>query len=718
MPTIRRRLLYTTELPLPSRFGPPPVRFSRRTRRSGLIHRENREPESGKESARTPAPPIMKERAPMNRRFTLITLSLTATVAFFLGLLVAGPLTPASVASASSVQASRPPATRSAPAPAPAVVNFADVVGPVNAAVVNIDATSRGHHHLPAWHPPLDPFSGPDRGTPRDTPPRDLLRRGAGSGFIIDASGLILTNQHVVDGAERLTVKLADGRSLRARDHRGRPRHRRRADQGGRRRGRCPWRRSAIRRRCGWASGCAPSATRWRTSTRVTVGVVSYLGRKLFDESLDDYIQTDAAINFGNSGGPLINARGEVIGINAAISSEGQQHRVRRADQPGARRSCRSCASAGRVVAGLHRRQPARRRSRTCERSLRLGARRAARWCEDVTAGSPGERAGLQRYDVIAAVDGRERRRSTDELIRDVVGAGARHARSALRVLRDGRDADGGGAAGRAAGPRGRRRRRAAPASATAARPAQRGPIGAERAGPRSRAGRTRLEAPDGAVGRDGDAGRAAQPGRRRGHRSAATSSSRSTATRDPDGRRLPAGSRPPRGPATSLTLLRLRSRAPASARCARSAVERPTAEHRSGTTPMKPRILVIDDEAAIRDSMRMILEYEGYEFLGAADGRGGHRARRARVARPRLPRHQDAGHGRPRGARAAQGAWPTTLPVVIISGHGTVATAVEATKLGAFDFIEKPLASERILLDHPQRPRLQPAARREPDAR
>ena len=112
----------------------------------------------------------------------------------------------------------------------------------------------------------------------------------------------------------------------------------------------------------------------------------------------------------------------------------------------------------------------------------------------------------------------------------------------------------------------------------------------------------------------------------------------------------------------------------------------------------MKSRILVIDDEAAIRDSLRMILEYEGYEFLGAATGQDG----LATVDRenPDLV-FLDIKMPGMDGLEVLQRikAANETVPVVMISGHATVTTAVDATKLGALDFIEKPLASERVLV-------------------
>ena len=97
----------------------------------------------------------------------------------------------------------------------------------------------------------------------------------------------------------------------------------------------------------------------------VTVGVVSFLGRKLFDASLDNYIQTDAAINFGNSGGPLINSRGEVIGINAAISSRASNIGFA-VPINGAAAILPQLRAARPRVARLHRRRAARRRSTTC----------------------------------------------------------------------------------------------------------------------------------------------------------------------------------------------------------------------------------------------------------------------------------------------------------------------------------------------------------------
>src|SRR3954466_11127802 len=112
----------------------------------------------------------------------------------------------------------------------------------------------------------------------------------------------------------------------------------------------------------------------------------------------------------------------------------------------------------------------------------------------------------------------------------------------------------------------------------------------------------------------------------------------------------------------------------------------------------MKARILVIDDEAGIRRSVRMILEYEGYDVQEASSGPEG--LAMAERDAPDLV-FLDVKMPGMDGLEALQRikAAKETLPVVIISGHGTVSTAVEATKAGAFDFIEKPLASERVLV-------------------
>ena len=112
----------------------------------------------------------------------------------------------------------------------------------------------------------------------------------------------------------------------------------------------------------------------------------------------------------------------------------------------------------------------------------------------------------------------------------------------------------------------------------------------------------------------------------------------------------------------------------------------------------MKSRVLVIDDEAAIRDSLRMTLEYEGYEFVGAATGQEGLAlAERESPDLVLLDVKMPGMDGlevldRLRGMNDG-------VPVVVISGHGTISTAVEATKKGAFDFIEKPFASDRVLV-------------------
>ena len=376
----------------------------------------------------------------MSRRFTIVTVALTAVVAFLVGAIVAGGLARSAVSAGAPA---KPSATRLVPArnatgPAMAsLVNFADVVERLNPAVVNIDTTTRGsgaRRRRGGARPadPSDPFDGPlDFGTPRD---RESPRRGAGSGFIIDADGSILTNHHVVDRAERIIVKLSDGRTLRARligsdpdtdialikveGQSGLPV--------------APLGDSSTLRMGEWV--CAIGNPLGYEHS-VTVGVVSFLGRKLFDMSLDNYIQTDAAIKFGHSGGPLINTRGAVIGINAAISSRasniGFAVPINGASAVLPQLRARGRVSRGYMGVGL------RDVDADLERSLKLSVDHGA-LVQDITAGSPADRAGLRPYDVITSLDDRLIT-NDDQLIREI-SARAPGTAARLRLVRDGHD--------------------------------------------------------------------------------------------------------------------------------------------------------------------------------------------------------------------------------------------------------------------------------------
>ena len=393
----------------------------------------------------------------MTRLYVITTATLTAVIGLLVGMLlsVERPVQPIAQSSAQGEASERDGTTAAElvdtrPLPASSL-NFADIAARLNPAVVNIDATARGRRARRLMEEggrkgPDDPFDPGTRGG-------DAPRRGTGTGFLIDPDGFILTNHHVIEGAERLTVKLADGRSLRA-DVIG-------SDPDTdialiRVAGPGPFKHATLgdssRLRVGeWVCAIGNPLAYEHT---VTVGVISFLGRKLFDPSLDNYIQTDAAISFGNSGGPLINSRGQVIGINSAIS--------RQASNIGfavpinqARAVIPQLKKLGRVERGYIG-VTLRDVDLDLQASLKL-ARADGALVQDVTPGSPGARVGLRPYDVIVSVDGSPVR-THDRLIRADRGTSARQLRQArIRARRT--HHCGLGEARRAAAAAGRSRR-------------------------------------------------------------------------------------------------------------------------------------------------------------------------------------------------------------------------------------------------------------------
>ncbi len=166
-----------------------------------------------------------------------------------------------------------------------------------------------------------DPFSGPETRQPRGPRQRQFKRRSLGSGIIVHKDGYILTNNHVVQGAEELEVKLADERTFKAEVV-----------------GADPKTELAVIRikeapdnlptaKLGDSDGLAVGdwvlaiGNPFGFAQTVSAGIVSAKGRVLGMALYENLIQTDAAVNPGNSGGPLVNLRGEVVGINTAIVS-------------------------------------------------------------------------------------------------------------------------------------------------------------------------------------------------------------------------------------------------------------------------------------------------------------------------------------------------------------------------------------------------------------
>ncbi|HVN24202.1 MAG TPA: DegQ family serine endoprotease [Syntrophorhabdales bacterium] len=206
--------------------------------------------------------------------------------------------------------------------------SLADLVDMVKPGVVNISATAT----VKVPGNPFSHFFGPDDQGPlgdffrrhwNEVPDRELKRRSLGSGFIIDKEGYIITNNHVVERADEITVKV-NGKEYKARIV-----------------GRDPKTDLALIKISTPVKDLQPlslgDSERMRVGDwviaignpfgleeTVTKGIISATGRVIGAGPYDNFLQTDAPINPGNSGGPLLNLKGEVIGINTAIVASGQ----------------------------------------------------------------------------------------------------------------------------------------------------------------------------------------------------------------------------------------------------------------------------------------------------------------------------------------------------------------------------------------------------------
>ena len=295
--------------------------------------------------------------------------------------------------------------------------SLAPLVEKLSPAVVNIDVEQ--NVQMPDM-PFLSPF-GYQGG-------EEQLRTGQGSGVLISADGYLLTNHHVVDGADSVTVKLSDGKNYKGvivgsddsidialLKIRG---------------ANFPYVQLGSSESTRVGDWVVAIGNPFGLSHTVTTGIVSAKGRVIGSGPYDDYIQTDASINPGNSGGPLFNLQGEVVGINTAINPRAQGigfslpiDKVTKIIEDLKTGS----VARGWLGVGL----------RTVEEAA-TGARQKGVYIAKVYPGTPAQEAGLKDNDLVLEFDGTAVS-NQEELIRMV---GQRRAKETinLRIKRNGRE--------------------------------------------------------------------------------------------------------------------------------------------------------------------------------------------------------------------------------------------------------------------------------------
>jgi len=349
-----------------------------------------------------------------------------------------------------------PVATAQSPSPAPQMVvglpDFTHLVDQVGPGVVNIkaqigggqnaqaDAQAPGEDDIPEFFRrffgPGMPMPGP-QGPQSPQGPQGPRGVSMGTGFIISGDGYILTNHHVIDGASTVTVRLSDRREFTAKvvgsDEQSDVALLKIAATD------LPTLRlgdSNLLRPGQWVVAIGSP---FGLDHSVTAGIVSAVGRSnpYADQRYVPFIQTDVAINRGNSGGPLLNTRGEVIGINSQIfSNSGGYMGVSFAIPIDVAMSAvKQLKATGRVSRGQI---GVAVESITTDkaRGLNLPDSRGA-LINTVAPGSPAEKAGLQPGDVIRSFNGTEINDSSD--LPPLVGALQPGTHSRLTVMRDGK---------------------------------------------------------------------------------------------------------------------------------------------------------------------------------------------------------------------------------------------------------------------------------------